>query len=300
MGKNWENKLVKTQRLNSPLVEVTPFVFKNRLYRLENWQKLWDLPLEKRSTRHYQADEVRIRDIEEDKIISIPLIGYTFATAFVWNEKVYIFAGDHHSATAHRFVKQIVMTCSEDLTNWSEPRTVWNAVGDENLFNFAVCHNGNNFVMLYETDDCKWLPKFTFKFCESADLINWQLIDNALYGKNKYVGGPALYYENNFYYLLYLEELAHGWETRIARSQDLLNWEDAPPGRAFLAYDSSIKHLPCHTPEVCECNASDAELCYWQGKTLVYFTGGIQKIAGDLQLAEFAGTPQELLEYFFI
>jgi alpha-L-fucosidase len=38
---------------------------------------------------------------------------------------------------------------------------------------------------------------------------------------------------------------------------------------------------------------------YWKGKTLVYFTGSDQQLAGDLQRAEFNGTPRELFEYFF-
>src|SRR5690606_15455544 len=33
--------------------------------------------------------------------------------------------------------------------------------------------------------------------------------------------------------------------------------------------------------------------------TLVYYTGGDQQLCGDLQRAEFLGTPRELLEHFF-
>ena len=34
-------------------------------------------------------------------------------------------------------------------------------------------------------------------------------------------------------------------------------------------------------------------------QTLVYYTGGEQHFAGDLQWATFDGTPQELLEAYF-
>lgn len=34
----WMNRLVKKGTLNIPLVEITPFVFKERLYRLDNWR----------------------------------------------------------------------------------------------------------------------------------------------------------------------------------------------------------------------------------------------------------------------
>ena len=34
----WLHPLTKTHRSQNPLVEVTPFVFQDRLYLLENWQ----------------------------------------------------------------------------------------------------------------------------------------------------------------------------------------------------------------------------------------------------------------------
>ncbi len=39
------------------------------------------------------------------------------------------------------------------------------------------------------------------------------------------------------YYLVYLEELKIGWETRITRSKDLFNWQDAPAVRYFISLD---------------------------------------------------------------
>ena len=87
--------------------------------------------------------------------------------------------------------------------------------------------------------------------------------------------------------------------TRITRSRDLKHWEDAPADRPFLTFDRSKKNLPLRPPALEEKNASDAEVCYFRGKTLVYFTGSDQQVAGDLQRAEFAGTPRELFESFF-
>jgi len=294
---NWTHPLTKKGHLGSPLVETTPFVFSNRLYRLENWQKHWEIP-SRNLEAHYLEDEVRIRDIEEDEVVSIPLIGYTFSSAFVWENKVYIFAGNHHTALAWRKVTELVMTCSSDLVNWSEPKTVLRALPGEHFFNVGICRGPDKFILLYETDDSSW-PPFTFRYCQSDDLCNWQLLQEAVYGKEKYVGGPALYYENNYYYTLYLEALDNAWETRITRSKDLVHWEDAPLERPFITYDPTIKNMPLCKPEVHECNASDVELCYWQGKTIIYFTGGNQLFGGDLQLAEFDGTPAELLELYF-
>ncbi len=41
-SREWEHPLVKMGRLNSPLVEVEPFVFNDELYLLENWRSHWD------------------------------------------------------------------------------------------------------------------------------------------------------------------------------------------------------------------------------------------------------------------
>jgi alpha-L-fucosidase len=109
-----------------------------------------------------------------------------------------------------------------------------------------------------------------------------------------------MYFAGGWYYTLYLQALGEGhYETRVTRSQDLLTWTDAPEGRALLTYDPERVPDPVNHPEVRELNASDVELCEWQGKTLLYFNGGDQLGVGDLQWAESEGTPRELLEHFF-
>ncbi len=99
--------------------------------------------------------------------------------------------------------------------------------------------------------------------------------------------------------MLYLERLDFGWETRITRSKDLVNWQDAPEDRAFIPFDKNHKNLPLHSPDVPEKNASDPGVISYNGQVIVYFTGGIQRKAGDLQWAQFNGTMKELMEAFF-
>ena len=48
-------------------------------------------------------------------------------------------------------------------------------------------------------------------------------------------------------------------------------------------FDSKHKNIPLINPSIGESNASDVELCYFQGKTILYFTGSDQSTAGDLQ-----------------
>ena len=70
---SWENPILKQGYLGSPLVETSPFVFNKRLYLLENNQHFWDVQGAKPGD-YFHEDEVRIRDIATDKIISVPLI----------------------------------------------------------------------------------------------------------------------------------------------------------------------------------------------------------------------------------
>ena len=208
----WVNPLVKRGYLNSPLVEVTPFVFQDRLYRLENEQKLWSVP-GAQPGEHFLEDEVRIRDVELNTVVSTPLTGHAFGVAFVWEDRVYVFAGNYGQGKAWRQITEIVMTSSSDLRTWTAPKIVLRAQPGEHLFNVAVCRGSQEFVLLYETSDPAF-PPFTFKYCTSPNLTDWKLIPGAIYGREKYVGGPALYYEGEYFYILYLHNLGGQWETR--------------------------------------------------------------------------------------
>lgn len=301
----WKNRLIKKGQIQLTSGETTPFVFKDRLYRLHNVPSSFSTYPAIDPRHHaggYHEDETHIIDVETEKLISVPLRDHYFAMAFVWKERVYIFAADHRTSEGFWKTKQVSMIWSEDLLNWSEPRTVLEAEKGEHFFNFGVCRGPDHFVMLYETDDPQWCI-FTFKYLTSDDLITWKRIPGGVYGTDKYVGGPALYFEGGYYYTLFLHALGNShYETRITRSKDCIHWEDAPEDRPFITYDSNHITDPVNFPGVAETNASDVEVCYWQNKTIAYVNGGNQgeiTRAGDLQLAEFDGTPRELFESFF-
>lgn len=293
----WVNPIKKQGRLGSPLVESSPFVFNDRLYLMESNQRFWDVKGAKPGD-HFHEDEIRIRDVETGKLVSVALKNHGFGTVLVHNNIVYIFAGNYGEGKPWRQMTEITMTSSSDLKNWSKPVTVLKANPKEFFFNTAVCRGKDKFILLYETNDPAWKP-FTFRYVASDDLVNWKEIPGAVYGKEKYVGGPALYYEGEWYYTLYLEHIKMGYETRITRSKDLVNWEDASASRPFVTFDPSVRNIPLIDPGIPESNASDVELCYYKGQTILYFTGSDQTTAGDLQWATYKGTPRELFEHFF-
>ncbi|MEX2232384.1 MAG: alpha-L-fucosidase [Cyclobacteriaceae bacterium] len=293
----WSNPIVKQGRIGSPLVEISPFVFNDHLYLLENNQRFWDVAGAKPGD-YFHEDEVRIRDLETNRIVSVALKNHGFGTVVTWGGRVYVFAGDYGGNKPWRNMTEINMTSSADLKTWTKPVTVLKANGKEFFYNTAVCRGKDKFILLYETNDRTWKP-FTFRYMESDDLKTWKEIPGAIYGKDKYVGGPALYHEGDHYYTLYLEALKGGYETRVTRSKDLIHWEDAPGDRPFITFDPTHRNLPLLKPDIHESNASDVELCYYKGKTILYFTGSDQSTAGDLQWATYNGTPRQLLEYFF-
>ncbi len=296
-GKEWKNPILKLGKLHSPLVEVTPFVFKDRLYLLENWQKQWE-HANSPDGDYIQEDEIRIRNMISNRIVSTPLVGHGLGMAFVWKDRVYVFGGNWGKQKKWR-ITEISMTSSQDLIHWTTPVVVLKAEPHEKFFNVSVCRGKDAFTLLVESNDPAW-PTFTFKYFTSQDLLKWTKIPDALYGKKKYVGGPALYFEEGIYYTLYLQALGGGrYETRITRSTDLVHWEDAPEGRPFVTFNPKNKVHPLRPANIRETNASDVELCLWNGKTVIYYTGGDQHFAGDLHLAEFTGTPAQLFKLFY-
>ena len=295
---DWRNPIVKKGYLHLPVCEASPFVFKGKLYRLESWQKYWELPGLPAPGTQYHEDCVRVYDTETNKVVSVAMVNHGFASIFVWEGRVYVFSSNWGQDKPWRKASEIEMTSTDDLVHWTTPVVAVHAEPGENLYNVAVCRGKDQFVLLYETDDPKYVP-FTFKYYSSTDLKTWARVPDAFYGRDKYVGGPAIYFEGGMYYTLYLQDLGGKWETRITRSKDLVHWEDAPAGRAFLTPDYSHDHLPLRPANIKEDNASDAELCAWDGKTFIYFCGSDQQYAGDLQWAEFDGSPRQLLEYFF-
>ncbi len=282
--------------------ETTPFVWKDKLYALENFQRYMDFP-GKPVTYRMHEDGCYIREIESDTRLCFPWLNHYFSTIHVIDDRLVLIGGDYGWDRPWWQITQMQMMTSDDLTTWSRPVTILTANDSEHLFNNALVFNGKQFVLLYETDDPALGTKFTFRFAVSTDLTHWEkLPDDYIYGLGKYVGGPALYFHGGYYYLLYLAETfgKYGfWDTRVARSKDLATWEDAPEGRSFVYPDTTRITNPAIAPDVHEINASDVEMVEFQGKVHIWWCGGNQGGVDDLQHATYHGSRQQLLEAFF-
>ncbi len=293
----WKHPLKKLGKLDSPVAEVTPFVFQDRLYLIASWRddewKAHNAP----ARGDGENEQVWLHEAEGFKPVARILNGHNFGVAYVIDGRVNVIATDTVSSTGGR---RVTLTISDDLKTWSEPHEILKANDNERFFNPSLAHGPHGYVLLIETNDPKW-PPFTFKYFTATKPAGpWTQVEGGLYGTNKYVGGPALYFEGDWYYTLYLESLGgNHYETRVTRSKDLVHWQDAPAGRPLITFDPKQQTHAVRGPNYLETNASDAEMIYWKGKTLVYFTGGDQQCCGDMQWAEFAGTPRQLLERFY-
>ncbi len=282
--------------------EVTPFVWQGRLYALENFQRHMDFPGQPADYRFHE-DGCRIRDVATDTLLCYPWLNHYFSTIHVVDGRLVLIGGDYGRDRPWWHIRELQLMTSENLVNWSAPITVLTANEAESIFNNALVFNGKEYILLYETDDPALGRKFTFRFAASRDLLHWEkLSDDHIYGRGKYVGGPALYFHGGYYYLLYLAETFGKpgfWDTRIARSRDLAAWEDAPEGRSFLYPDVSRITNPELAPDVHEVNVSDVELVEFGGQVHLWWCGGNQSIVEDLQHAVYNGTRGELFEAFF-
>ena len=312
---NEQNKSGNQPAWQSPLInkrvvsvkgscENTPFLFKDRLYRLENFKRGEDFPGEPLLSRFHE-DGFRIRDEAEDRVVSVPLLNHYFGFPIVQEGRVYVFCGDSEFDRPCWHIRHMVMISSDDLITWTKPQIVLKSAPDENIYNIGIIHDGKHFVMLYETNDPRW-PKFTFKFAESDDLVNWRKLDDVIFGAEKGIGGPAFYYLEPYYYVTYtncdiiIHELPGAtWDTRVSRSLDLRTWEDAPKDRPLVSPDPSHRTNPELFPNTFETNASDLELIELDGKVHAWWSGCDQKTCGDLKRAEFPGTLRELFALFY-
>lgn len=312
--------------LDSPVVETTPVVWKNRLLLLEHWQREWEHPAQPEGLCFN-----RIRDVESDTLVVPQLLDqFVFPSAIIWNEIFYIFTAKKGvDAKGRNVPENIYVIQSADLKNWTKPIAVITPDPGELLFNETVCYNGKRFVMAYETNNPM---RFTIKFAYSDDLVNWIKIPNIFYDGKRPVGCPAIRHVGNYYYMLYSTHLYPRWwfDTRLARSKDLQQWEESPfnpiiepdptiplhpdcpkhgggrktdPSREEGYYNDlhPKSHIRVLNTAECtanghECNVADPDLVEWKGKTRIYFSGGCQHWGGLLQYVEYDGSMKDFFE----
>jgi hypothetical protein len=261
--------------LRREMCESSPVIWQGRLCLMECVR-----PATGGTTTDYY---LLLRDVETDKEIARFGEGYGLACAFEFDGTFYAFAsrfegGDWNDVTQFE---------SKDLMTWSQRVVVQQE--KEHLFNSSVCFDGKQFVMAYESNDPAMTP-FTIKFARSPDLQTWEKVPGALLGPDRYAACPCIRFVDGQYYVLYLEHLKPRWyfETHIARSNDLVNWE-LGKRNPVLAPDKTDDGI----------NASDPDLVEFGGKTYIYYSVGDQRTWSNSKRAVFDGKLSEFAGAYF-
>ncbi len=256
------------------MCELAPFLWRGRLHHLECVR-----PAKGGQKADYY---LVIRDGSTGEEVARFATGYGLSCIIVHEGKAYVFASRWDDGW-----RDVTVFVSSDLKHWRRWKVIEGK--DEQIFNTSVCRGPNGFVMAYETNDSAY-PPFTIKFARSQDLLTWEPIPGAIFGKNRYTACPCIRYANGYFYMLYLEHRKPRWffETYIARSKDLRTWELslANPVLTPRGLDEGV-------------NASDPEVIEIDGTTYVYYAVGDQRTWSNVKRAVYQGSIEEFFEKWF-
>jgi len=286
--------IVKKGTIDVDLVETTPVVFKNRVYRFEY--------VRERYYDNSMGDSYfRFIDHKTGKPTKSFARGFHLGSAFVHNGTVYVTAVDVWNG------EQIHIFASEDLETWDS----WIAceLPGYGIYNTSMIWAKDQYVLMFEIGkpEEKSGVKFTANFATSTDLKSWDLLSpDHNYAKDRYTAPHCLRYLDGYYYNFYLE--AHnGYEMRVVRSKDLISWESSPLNPVLKASEEdkliankrlnkeSLKNIA----EAENRNNSDIDFCEYKGKLIINYSWGNQRGKEFLAEASYAGTLEEFLNGWF-
>lgn len=274
------------------LVETTPIVVSNRLWRFE-WVRegYWD---NKRKTNYF-----RFRDPASGEVTDAFADGHEFGSAFVNDGVVYV--------TGTRRPGEVNVFSSRDLKNWEK----WNAIpaGKYSIFNTSVCKAADEFVLMFEID--KPLEEagvaFTARFAKSKDLRTWTMTPpECNYAKDRYTAPHCLRWLDGWFYDFYLE--AHdGYEMRVVRSRDLVKWEASRLNPVLKASAEDRRIANAKMPDAqrvrvanaVNLNNSDIDFCEFNGQLRITYSWGNQQGMEHLAEAIYDGSEAEFLRGWF-
>ena len=258
------------------LCEMTPIEWRGRLHHLECVRPAEGGTPEERY--------LRIVDVEHGVEIARFAVGYSLASAIVYRDEIFAFA----SLADGSGWSNVTMFRSKDMVEW-ESRVIVTQDPDEHLFNTSVCEAPGGFVLAYETDCSRWVP-FSVRFARSTDLVTWEQVEGAVFGRDRYAACPCIRYADGWYYMLYLEHRTPRWwfETYIARSRDLYNWELSPANPVIAAEEIDDGQ-----------NASDPDIIEIDGRTYLYYTASDQRTWSNLKRAIWPGPMAEFFASWF-
>lgn len=290
----------------SPNGEASPFVFGEKLYRME----LSD------PTRGLDFADPRIcseiREAETGRLVSKLAAGCYYTAAYIEGGRVYV-TGTRIERRAEGKAETggtILLFESDDLVNWASrellTRPGWR------FFNTSLTKGPEGYVMAVESNHPKHAGvPFTMFFATSKDLQTWTFMDDSrAFPKNWYAGGPFLIWRKGWYYLSLVTELpCQRYCTYLYRTRDFATWEVGRYNPFMVCSEEDRRISPhAHSLDAARrakvgtafiCSLADVEMCDYDGKTYIGYGVGDQQGYYHWAEAWYDGPMDELLENFF-
>lgn len=288
----------------SPNGEMTPFVFKDKLMRLE-------LVDSTKGTDATHISKAVIRDCESGSILSEFGYGSYYFSAYTENDRVYVLCVDSIAPGLSGDTVRVFE--STDLINWSDRVLLTNK--GWRFFNTSLTHGDGKYMLLLEANEPEEYVgdfPFTFFFAESEDMVNWSFLDYKQgFSMDRYMGGPWMKYSRGWYYVISVTELpCQRYTNYIYRTRDFKDWEVGFYNPILMPdnNDRLISENACDIDEAAikEIKAafissnSDIDMCDYNGKTYINYTVGNQLGLYYMAEAEYDGCVDDFLEGFFI
>ncbi len=284
----------------SPNGEMTPFVWKGRLMRMELVDPL-------NGTDNTVLRYAGIRDVETGKIISTFAEDSYFHAAYVENDTIYVTGVDMKDRGTIRVYE------SKDLKTWSN-RVLLSNPGWM-YYNTALTKGPDGYVLLMEASDpVQYVGvKFTFFFAQSKDLKEWTFMDynECAFSKERYNGGPWMRYSDGWYYVISVTELpCLHYTNYIFRTKDFKDWYVGYYNPILMPDEDDRKISPRAadlSDELLEqikgtgfnINNSDIDMCDWNGKVYMNYLVGNQLGFYYMCEAEYDGMVADFLKSYF-
>ena len=270
------------------------------------------LELEDRSisSNREEASFAVIRNCESGQILSRVAVGCYYQSFYKENGTAYVI-GTVKDKSADSG-SEIRIYESRDLIHWSG-RTLFRRPG-WSFYNTSLTKGPDGYVLLTEAgapSDAVGEHPFTMFFSASPDLVRWSFLPDELgYPKDRYSGGPWLYYSRGWYYMILLEALPHArYASYIYRTQDFKDWTvgtynpmmmPSAEDRAIAPFAHGItEELRRQIAECFVCNDSDLDLCEYKGKTVITYNVGNQLGFAYIAQAEYDGGLDDFLAAWF-
>lgn len=286
--------IVKAGTIDCDMVETTPVVFKNKPYRFEYVRgRYWG---NKAGNSYF-----RFIDHETGRATKSFAPGFHLGSAYVYNDTIFVTAVNAWDG------EDIHIFSSVDFENWDH----WVALKlpSFGIFNTSLTRDDKQFVLMFEIGRPKEEAgeRFTARFAVSDDLRKWELLpSDHNYSKDRYTAPHCLKYLDGYYYDFYLE-IHNGYETRVVRSKDLVNWESSKfnPVMKISVEDKMIANenlsdeLRKRIAGAENCNNSDIDFCEYNGKLIINYCWGNQRGIEFLGEASYEGTTAQFLKGWF-